>query len=485
MSYRSILSIFGTLLTLTAGCMVLPLLFALYFQEGDAWPIFLSILIALGLGVPLWFFFRKHRNLKIKDGFIVVTFGWIIMASVSALPFMIHGSIPSFTDSFFEIMSGLTTTGATILDDIEALPHGLLFWRQMTHFIGGMGIIMLSILILPMLGIQQLQLYKAEASPGLGPESQKLSPRIQQSAKWLWLIYIGINLLLILFYWVGGMSLYDAICHAFSTISTGGYSTRGTSMAYFDSSFLDWITCLFMFLGGMNFVLHYNLIRGDWQSLRENTELQWYILLVFFFCGTIALILWLQDTYSSFGEALRYGSFQVISIITTTGYATADYTSWPVDAQMIIFMSLFAGACSGSTSSGIKIIQMVVLWKYLHTKIKKFSQPLAIVPITVNGHRMSQEAVGGVLGYFVLSFFFVFWGGALLSLITNLDVMSSFTAIIATSWNIGPGFGQVGPSENFGHITDAGKWLLSFAMLAGRLDMFTVLVMFYPSFWRK
>lgn len=485
MNPLAILNILGALLCFTGLTLFLPIICALIYGDGGLFALLITSGICFGIGLPIWWICRKHRFLHSKDGFIIVTFGWLLLCLVSALPFVIDDAIPSYTDAFFEIMSGYTTTGATVLSDIEALPHSLLFWRSLTHFIGGMGIILMMIMVIPLLGIGGLQLYKAEGSPGQGPENAKLSPRLKESAKYLWIIYVTLTVVETLLLWLGGMSLFDSLCHAFGTIATAGFSPKDASVGHYQSAYIDWIITIFMFLGGVNFILHYRIIKGEWSLVGRNTELRWYVLITFFLCGLCAFSLWNNGFYPDFLDALRYGSFQVVSILTTTGFTTDNYELWPHQAQSIIFLLLFMGACAGSTTSGIKIVQFVILCKYLNTKMRRILQPLSVTSIRINGHQLAFDSIGTVLSFFIANIFYVVAGGLLMTFISELDFFSAFMSVIATLWNIGPSFGTLGPVENFGHVSEAGKWFLSFTMLIGRLDMFTVLVMLYPAFWRE
>jgi len=481
----AIANILGTCLIFTAVLLLCPLVCAFLYNEGDAFALMMASGIALGTGLPLWWLFREHHVLKIKDGFIIVTVGWILITTVSALPFVIHGSIPSFTDAFFETMSGFTTTGATILTDIEALPHGLLFWRNMMHFVGGMGIIMLIIVIIPLLGIDRLHLYRAEAAPGQGPETQKFLPRMKDCAQWLWIIYLSMTILGTLLLWLGGMSLFDSLCHTFSSFATAGYSTKNASMGHYNNAYFDWVIIALMFLGGVNFILYYTLAKGGYATLWNNSELRCYILLVASLGLFIAFLLWNHGVYTSIADAIRYGTFQVLSILTTTGLITADYEIWPQGAQGIIFFAMFIGACAGSTTSGIKIVHVVVLCKYLYARMNRFIQPMAVLQVRLNGHNVDTNTINGVLGYFAIHISYVICGAVVMAVISEMDIFSSFMAVVATVWNIGPSFGLIGPTETYAHITDAGKWFLSFNMLVGRLDVFTVLVIFTPAFWKS
>ncbi|NEX12316.1 MAG: potassium transporter [Prosthecochloris sp.] len=484
MNFPAIANVLGTLLMFIGSTMLIPLACALIYNEGDALSFMLAMMITIGLAFPLWWFFRRQRNLTIRDGFFIVSVGWILVSAVSSLPFMIHGSIPSFTDAFFEMMSGYTTTGATILNDVEALPHGLLFWRSMTHLIGGMGFIMVTIIILPLLGIGGMQLYKAEADPGQVITGEKFLPRVKEAAIWLWAIYLALILIQSLLMWVAGMPLFDSLCHAFGTVSTSGYSTKNSSLGYFNNAWIDWITTIFMLLGGMTFMLHYQIIKRDWEPVKQNTEFRWYGGFVLFFCLVTTLLLFASPQYDNIFDSARFATFQIVSILTTTGFTTTDYEVWPQAAQMFILIVCFIGACAGSTTSGIKIVHYEIISKYLYATGKKLMQPMAVVPVRINGRIAEQPVITLAVSYFIINIFMVFIGAAVLTICDDMDLFSSMTAVIATLFNIGPGFGDVGPTHTFAHISEIGKWSLSFNMLTGRLEMFSVLVMFYPSFWK-
>ncbi len=485
MNYRSIARVIGTLFLVTAGSMLLPVLVCLFYEgENDLSSILISIAITVGLGAPLFLLFRNNTDLHIRDAFVIATFGWIFISAVSALPFMIHGSIPSFTDAFFEMMSGYTTTGATILTDIEALPHGLLFWRSETHLLGGMGFLTLTIFFLPQ-GMGGLRIFRAESSPGQVITKDKFTPRNKDAMMYLWIIYLTLNVLQILFLCAGGMSLFDSLCHAFGTVSTSGYSTYNASIAYYNNAYFDWVFCIFMFLGGLPFLIYYHLVRAEWRIFKGNTELTWYLGFVVCFSLTIAWILWKEETYGLV-DSLRYSTFQVLSLLTTTGFTTADYELWPYAAQMFLFAVCFIGPCAGSTGSGIKVVHYVIIWKFMVGAVKKmFFQPLAVFSVRVNEHPIDQSTINLAVCYFILNIFFVLGGGCFMVLVDDMDYLSGMSSVIATLMNIGPGFGEIGPTDNFAHISAVGKWFLSFNMLVGRLEMFSVLVLFYPSFWRK
>ena len=465
--------------------MLFPIAVSLIYQEGDFSAMLISSAVAFGMGLPLWWFTPSNYELSFRDAVLIAVFGWVIISAVSALPFMIHGSIPSFTDAFFEMMSGYTTTGATILNDIESIPHGLLFWRSETHLLGGMGFLTLTLIFLPH-GMAGVRIFRAESSPGQVITKEKMLPRNRDAMIWLWSIYLGLNLLQTLLLWGGGMSLFDALCHAFGTVSTAGFSTKNASIGFYDSAYFDWVITIFMFLGGMTFMLFYHMLKGEWNLVRLNTELRWYASIVGFICGISTLILWINGSYDGFFEALRYATFQVISLLTTTGFTTADYELWPQAAQMLLYVVCFIGACAGSTTSGIKIVNFVIIWKYMVTSIKKmYFQPRTILPILLNNRAIDPLAINLTICYFIANIFLVFMGGSVMVLVDSMDYQTAMSSVISALMNIGPGFGEVGPSENFSQISALGKWFLAWLMLVGRLELFSALVLLFPSFWKR
>lgn len=485
MNYRTIAYVFGTLLIVIGCSMILPILCSVYYNEGDLNSIFISALISVVLGLPLYWFFRKSPPLNIKDGFFIAVFGWILVSAVSALPFIFHGSIPSFTDAFFEMMSGYTTSGATILTDIEVVPHGLIFWRSQTHLLGGMGFLTLTVIFLPH-GVGGLRLFRAESSPGQIITREKFRPRNKDTMIWLWGIYLSLNLLETFLLVLGGMSLFDSLCHSFGTVSTSGYSPKNASIGFYDSAYFDWVIILFMFLGGMTFMLFFHILKGDWKTLKINTEFRWYVGFLAFFCGIVSFLLWKDNIYAGLTDSLRYGTFQVMSLLTTTGFTTADYELWPQSAQMFLYAVCFIGACAGSTTSGIKVIHYVLICKFMVVAVKRiFLQPLGVKAIKVNGQPVDSGVVDLAICYFIVNIFMVFAGGCFMVLVEDMDYLTGMSSVIATLMNIGPGFGGVGPSENYAFISDTGKWFLSWNMLVGRLEMFSALVVFYPSFWKR
>ncbi len=484
MNYTTITNVLGKLLIITGTSLLAPIFCSIIYGEDDLNALITTAVLTIACGIPLWRSFRGHHDLNIRDGFFIAFFGWILISAVSALPFILYGSIPSFTDAFFEMMSGYTTTGATILRDIEVVPHGLIFWRSQTHFLGGMGFLTLTIIFLPH-GMGGVRIFRAESSPGQVITGEKFVPRNRDTMVWLWGIYIGLNLLQTILMCAGGMSLFDSLCHAFGTISTSGYSPYNASIGHYNSAYFEWIIIIFMFLGGVTFMLFYHLMMGNWRVIRKNTEFRWYLGFMLFFCGMVTWILWKDNAYP-FWDALRYGTFQVTSLLTTTGFTTADYELWPQGSQMFLYAVCFIGACAGSTTSGIKVVHYVLIWKFGIATIKQiFFSPMSVISVRLNERPVEAQIGQLAVFYFIVNIFLVLGGGCFMVLSDNMDYTTAMSSVIATLMNVGPGFGDVGPSENYAFISNTGKWFLSWLMLVGRLEMFSALVIFYPSFWKR
>ena len=484
MNYKTITNVLGKLLIVTGISMIFPLICSLYYKEDDLYAIAITGIVTVGIGYPLWWFFRRFDDLNIKDGFFIAFFGWILISAVSGIPFMIHGSIPSFTDAFFEMISGYTTTGATILTDIEIVPHGLLFWRSQTHLLGGMGFLTLTIIFLPH-GMGGVRLFRAESSPGQVITKEKFIPRNRDTMVWLWGIYLALNILETIMLCGGGMTLFDSLCHSFGTVSTSGYSPWNASIGHYNNAYFDWVIILFMFLGGMTFMLFYHMAQGNWNIIKINTEFRWYVGFLLFFCIMVSWILWKENTYGLM-DSIRYATFQVTSILTTTGFTTADYEQWPQAAQMFIYMVCFIGACAGSTTSGIKIVHYILIIKFGVAQIKHiYFKPMSVVSIRLNQRPVELQTIYIAFCYFIVNIFLILGGGCFMTLVDKMDYNTAMSSVISALMNIGPGFGGVGPSKNFAFISDTGKWFLSLNMLVGRLEMFSALVIFYPSFWKK
>ena len=485
MHFRSITYVIGTLLLVTGIAMLFPILISLIFQEDDLKALLISSVIAFVIGIPLWWFSPSNYELTFRDAVLIAVFGWVIISMVSTLPFILHGSIPKFTDAFFEMMSGYTTTGATILNDIESLPHGLLFWRSETHLLGGMGFLTLTLIFLPH-GMSGARIFRAESSPGQVITQEKFLPRNRDAMIWLWSLYLGLNLVQTLLLWAGGMPFFDSLCHAFGSVATAGFSPKNASIGHYNSAYFDWVIMIFMFLGGMTFMLFYNILKGEWNLVRLNTELRWYVIILGFFCIISTLILWITGTYDGLLESFRFASFQIISLLTTSGFTTADYELWPQAVQMLLYVVCFIGACAGSTTSGIKIVHFIIIWKYVVSSIKKmFFQPRTILPIHLNQRAVDPFAINLTICYFIANIFIVFIGASIMVLLDSMEYQTGLSSVISSLMNIGPGFGEVGPSENYSHISVPGKWFLAFLMLVGRLELFSVLILLFPSFWKR
>lgn len=480
MRYALIIRILGLLAIFLGAAMLLPLPFSLYYGSSDTEALLLSSVTTLAFGAFGFTATKKKQDLRPKEGFAVVTFGWITMSVFGSLPYLFSGAIPNFTDAFFETMSGFTTTGATILTDIEVLPYGILFWRSLTHWFGGMGIIVLSLAILPFLGVGGMQLFKAEAP---GPVVDKLKPRITETAKILWGVYfiftVAETILLIL----GGMNLFDALCHTFGTMATGGFSTKNASVAHYGSAYIDFVIIIFMIIAGTNFSLHFQLFRGRFKEFFSSHEFRFFIGII-----AIATIIIGIDTfynnYSTLFETIQYTLFQVVSIITTTGFGTADYEQWAYSSQIILFALMFFGGCAGSTGGGIKIVRMYLLLKFVRGEFVRLLHPQAVVPIRMGDTVVERKVMMNIVGFFVL-YIAIFITGSIGMSFTGLDIETSLGVVAATLNNIGPGLGLVGPTDNYAHIHAVGKWMSSFFMLLGRLEVYTVIILLAPSYWRK
>ncbi|UCC40353.1 MAG: TrkH family potassium uptake protein [Candidatus Aminicenantes bacterium] len=480
MRIYSVIHILGFLLIFLSAAMLLPIPFSLYYGGGDYIFFIISAFITFLVGFVAFKFTRLDRDLRAREGFAIVTLGWISFSLLGCLPFILSGYIPSFTDAFFETMSGFTTTGATILVDIEALPHGLLFWRSFTHWLGGMGIIVLSIAILPFLGVGGMQLFKAEVP---GPAPDKLTPRITQTAKILWGVYILISFLETTLLMFGGMNLFEALCHTFGTMATGGFSTKGASIGHYNSAYIDYVIIFFMLAAGTNFSLHYRFMKREFKSYFKNNEHRLLIFLVFSATLLIGIHTFSQH-YSNAETAFRKTLFQVTSILTTTGYTTADFEQWAFSSQFILFLLMFFGGCAGSTGGGMKIIRLYILIKFVFAEMRHLMHPKAVIPIRVGNTVIPRDIVRNILGFLAL-LVSLFICGVIVMTLLGLDLVSAFAAVAATLNNIGPGLGSVGPTDNYAHIPLIGKWVLTFFMLAGRLEIYTVLILFSPSFWKK
>ena len=481
-NFKLIGKFLGILQMILAGFMFISVFWSIYYKETNALnSILISSAITFGAGLLLYLIClgHDHRNIGKKEGYIIVTLTWLSISFFGSFPFYISGAIPNFTDAYFETISGFTTTGATILNDIEAMPKGLLFWRSITQWLGGMGIIVLTLAILPILGVGGMQLFVAEA-PGTTPT--RLHPRIAETAKRLWGIYLAFTLIQTLLLMLGNMSFFDAICHAFTTMATGGFSTQNDSIAGY-SAYIQYVIILFMIIAGISFSLHYFLLKGQFNKVLKNEELRFYFTLI----AGITLFLSLSFLIfynTSAEEAFRDSLFQTVSIITTTGFITSDYLNWESFMWFLLFLMMFTGGCIGSTGGGIKMIRLLILFKNTRVELKRLIHPMAIIPVRINSKSISPEIIHNFLAFFLIYMLLIVFGSFIMT-VFGLDFQSAIGATAATIGNIGPGIGSVGPVETYSHIPELGKWVLSLFMLIGRLELFTVLLLFSPSFWKK
>lgn len=482
MNFLKIFHLIGILNLFLGLSMLAPLGISLIYHDGSTIPILNSFIITCAIGTIMYFISKTKNSVSLsqREGMAIVTFGWISAALFGSLPFLLSGSIDNMTDAYFESISGFTTTGASILPNIESLPEGILFWRSMIQWFGGMGIIVLSIAILPFFGIGGMQLYRAEIP---SPVVDKLQPRISETAKSLWKIYFSITLLEVSLLWVGGMSLFDSINHAFCTMPTGGFSTQNASIAQYNSTYFDSIVIIFMILAGINFSLHFRFLKGELKVFGDDPECRVFVLTLVILISIVAFNIY-QTVYNTIGQAIRYASFQVVSILTTTGFVTADYTKWPPLSQIIILLCMFVGAMAGSTGGAIKVMRIILIIKHGYQEIFRLVHPHAVRSIKLGGKPIPLDILNSVRGFFIL-YLSVFIVAVIIMSSLGLDIFSSFASVAATLGNVGPGFGLVGPVQNYLSVADLGKWVLSFCMLTGRLEIYTVIILLAPAYWRK
>ena len=480
MNVRGVGRVLGLLMVATSAAMVIPLLVSLIYGDGE-WEVFGSSMVGgLILGGGLAILLRGSRELGLKDGFLIVTFGWVVVAFIGCLPFWISGSIPDFTDAYFESMSGFTTTGASILTDIEAQAKSLLMWRSLIQWLGGMGIVVLSLAILPILGVGGMQLFKAEAP---GPTPDRITPRIKETAKLLWGVYLIISGAEVIALLLCGLNLYDAVCHTFTTMATGGFSTQNSSIAGLNNSAVEWVLIVFMIVAGVNFTLHFAALHGRARRYWRDNEFRVYVTVIFI-ASAIVLVSNFRHADMAPLQNLRSSVFQVVSIITTTGFVTEDYERWSSLSQFILLSLMFVGACAGSTGGGMKNVRLLLLIRHAYDELRKLLHPRAVYAIRYNEIAVSPDILTNILGFFLLLILVTVTATFAMTLV-GLDLLSAFGSVAATLNNIGPGIGSVGPADNFAHVPGMGKWVLIFCMLLGRLELYTVLVLFTPDFWRR
>ena len=482
MRWRVVFHMVGILIFFLGLIMLFPLLYSWYTGDGSLCSLVPAAGITILAGGVLYAVLRTGplEHISQREGMAIVAIGWTAVGVFAALPFYFCGVFESFVNAFFESVSGFTTTGASVVTRVEALPQGILLWRSLIQWLGGMGIIVLSVAILPFLGVGGMQLFKAEVP---SPVPDKLKPRVSDTAKTLWKVYVLISLFEFLLLLLGGMSVFDALCHTFTTMPTGGFSTKGLSIAHYDSLYFDLVIMVFMLLAGVNFALHYQMLKGKPLAFWRDSECRFYL------ASAAILILVVSfnihgPVYASIGEALRYGGFQVISILTTTGYATADYNQWPAMSKLILLLCMFAGASAGSTGGGMKLMRIMCCFKYCYKELFTLVHPHAVAPVKIGGKPVSNEVIGSILGFLAL-YMGLFGVCSVLLAGMGVDLVTAFSAVAASIGNIGPGLAVVGPLGNYAEIPVPGKWLLIWCMLLGRLEIYTVIIFLVPEFWRK
>ncbi|MCJ7685034.1 MAG: TrkH family potassium uptake protein [Desulfobacteraceae bacterium] len=482
MHVRIITRFIAILILFLGLSMAGPLLVAFLFKDRSIHALLFSLIITSVTGLILLICTKnpEGRQLNHLDGVAIVTLGWVMASLFGTLPYILSGAIPDFTNAYFESISGFTTTGASILSDIEALPEGILFWRSLTQWLGGMGIIVLSIAILPYLGIGGMQLYKAEVP---SPVVDKLKPRISETAKTLWKVYLSFTLIEVILLFAGGMPIFDSVCNAFCTMPTGGFSIKNMSIAHYNSVYFDCVLIIFMLLAGINFSLHYKLIKGDLRIFGKDAECRVFLILVAVFVVLITVNIY-GSVYKSIAQALRYAAFQVSSIITTTGFVSADYETWPALSQLILLICMFLGAMAGSTGGGMKIMRIMLLARHGYQQIFRVIHPHAVTTLKLGGRPVPEEILSSIWGFFIL-YLGIFVVASLIMASLGLDFISSIGSVAASIGNIGPGLGVVGPEKNYLGIPLLGKWVLIACMLLGRLEIYTVIALLAPAYWRK
>ena len=479
MNYRMICRILGFVLGTIAIVLLLPALVALIYGESPA-PFLITTGITGLCSIALLLIRPKDTKIYAAEGFVSVGLGWILLSAFGALPFVISGNIPSFTSAFFETVSGFTTTGSSNLPDVEALTMGCHFWRSLTHFLGGMGVLVFILAVLPMAGSRGMHIMRAEVP---GYTVGKLVPSMRKTALLLYGIYFGMTVIEAILLLCGGMNLFDAVIHAFGTAGTGGFSNRGASIGYYDSAYLQNVITVFMILFGVNFNLYFLILLGRVKDALKSEELRWYLGIIFF-CG-VTIALNLGRTYGGFFHNMRYSFFQVASLMSSTGYGTADFTLWPTYSQAVLVLLMFVGACAGSTGGGIKLGRFLIVGKAIRQELRQQLRPHSVNVARLDGKVLADSTIRSSLVFFVCYFFLLFLCTVLIALIDGLDITTTFTSVVTCLSNIGPGLGLVGPSGNFDVFSAPSKWILSFCMLLGRLEIFPILCLFSPKVWKK
>ncbi len=480
MNFAMVLKNLGKLLVCEALSIVPAALVCIYYKENEFWSFLYTIIILIVLGVILIRIKAKNKNIYSRDGFAIVAIGWILLSFFGALPFYFSGAIPSLVDSFFEASSGFTTTGATILGEIESLSRGILFWRSFTHWIGGMGVLVLVMAILPSAGAGSMQIMKAE-SPG--PNPGKLVPKVKETAKILYGIYLIITLVQLILLKLSGLPLFDSMIHTLGTVGTGGFSSRNISVGAYNNIAAEIIITVFMLICGANFALHYQLLKGNIKGFFKDGEFKLYIFIV-----TVSIILITfnlnGNIYNSVKESLRHASFQVASIITTTGYATVDFNTWPSLSKLILLLLMFVGGCAGSTAGGLKNIRILLLFKAAKRDLLKIIHPKAVYTVTLQGKAVNEQTLSEVLGFFFM-YVIIFCFSVLIVSFEGKDIVTTISSVATTLGNVGPGLEIVGPMGNFSSFTVFSKLIFSFCMIVGRLEIYPMILLLMPRFWAR
>jgi len=480
MRIGGVLNLLGKLIIILSLMLLTPIPFSLYYGDGMAVTFLTCSILGAMAGGSLLLVFLPDKELGYKDGFAIVTFSWLALALLGALPYHLSHTTVSFVDAFFESMSGFTTTGSTILTDIEILPKSLLFWRTMTHWLGGMGIIVLTLAILPLLGIGGMQLFQAEVP---GPTKDRLAPRIQDTARILWTVYVLMTVVETSLLMAGGVDFFNALTHSFATLATGGFSNFNSSVGHYQSTYIQSVVILFMFLAGANFSLHYMVLRGNISAYWKNEEFRFYFLIIALATLMILIANACAGLYADLGRNLRDVLFQVVSIMTTTGFGTADFDTWPPFCRILLVSLMFVGGCAGSTGGGIKVVRFLLFFKYARSQLHKLVHPRQVETIKLGNTKVHQDVMIAILSFFAI-YLVVFLVASLIVTASGVDIITGPTAVIATLNNIGPGLHLVGPTQNYGHLPGLAKLVLIFCMLAGRLELYTVAILLTPGFWR-
>ena len=478
---KHFIKIISLLLLIVSATFLIPIIVALVYKEFHCVKVFtIPMIITWIFSIFFLVLFRKTKvNLSIRGNFAVTAFCWIFSSLLGSIPLYFSGYFPSFVDALFESVSGFTTTGATILSDVEILPISINVWRCQMHWLGGMGIVALTVALLPLLGVGGFQLIKAETT---GPEKSKMTAKITMTAKILWFIYLGFTVLEFICLLIAGMSVTDALCYSFSTLGTGGFATKNASVAAYNSVAIEWIICIFMILSGVNFSLYFYLLTGKIRDFFRNTEFRAYLGILF--TSTLIIAIYIFPQTKNIQEAIRLATFQSASIMTTSGFATADYELWVPVAQLVLFFLMFIGGSSGSTSGGVKVIRWVILGKQMHNEVKRMLHPHGVFRVRLNGEVGRKDVIFNVSAFFFLYFsLLVFTSFVVAS--SGLDIITSFSTALSAIGNIGPGFGKIGPTENMGFLVPGVKMWLCFAMIAGRLELYTLLLFLFPDYWKK